>query len=556
MVEKLIPLLSMLLLDSTQGPVHSNLAKIHLYETMTTVNVAECKRVVGEFRDSQDQPVSDSGTRTVGFSGANVITSKRSDCSNMVNSINVPPGQSQFVFYFQTQQRARLSLELSTNALPVKPLPINSLDVNHYAGTAYYVSTTGDDTNDGSLNTPFRTLLHALTQVSDGDAVFIRAGEYTTVGEGPVVRDRDILIRSMPGETVKLIHQNTNAQYSNLWFFHEQGRVHGLELTGGFYGVKFDGPDSELSNSVIHHVEADGVKIVPGADDAVIWHNEIYRTRQNSSNGQGVDSVNADRLLIEGNYVHDIYDSEGVLADIGMKCKGGGTGCVFRNNVIENVGIGIAIGQSTDGQFFDSVSNPYNYESVDGLAYNNLIRNTRYAGIGFWSALNGKAYNNTLVDVARDGQVGILLARQLDYRNNPPTDKYNQNIRLVNNIVVLHPDSSTAVESIRTNSMEPNNLSLDSRHNLYHDPNRAAIFWDQTDYPNRLTRSYNLPGWLALLNTNGSIESAPNLNANNNHRPNNGSPVLAAGTRIDAFIEDINGQLRDPANPTLGAHEN
>ncbi len=549
MINQIVPMLTMLLFDTSSS--------LHFYETMTTVNVGDCKRIVAEFRDADKAPLSFQFANTVNVSGAGIAVSTDSNCSSAVNSFVVAQGQSRFMFYIKTDQRNRLSLDVSAQGVQTASLPVHSLDMMHYTGAAYYVATTGSDANSGSINAPFKTLLHALSQVTEGDAIFLREGQYTTTGNGPTIRHSDILIRSMPGETVKLIHQNTNLQYSNLWFFKDRGRVHGLDITGGFYGVKFDGADSVLSNSVIHHVDADGVKIVPEANDAVIWNNEIYRTRQNSSNGQGIDSVNADRLLIENNYVHDIYNNEGVIADIAMKCKGGGTGCVFRHNRIENVGIGIAIGQSTDGQFFDSVSNPYNYESIDGLAYNNLIRNTRYAGIGFWSALNGRAYNNTLVDVARDGQAGIHLDKQNDYRNTPSTSKFNKNIRVKNNIVALHPDNTnSAVEDIKVNSMPANNLSLISEYNLYFDPNRTAVFWDQTDYPNRNTRTYDVLGWMDLLGTTGSLEGNPDLNMSNDYRPNVNSPAIDAGTRIEEFIDDFSGNMRDPLKPDIGAHEN
>ena len=45
-------------------------------------------------------------------------------------------------------------------------------------GTDYYVAKTGSDSNSGSLNSPFRTIEHAVDVVRSGDDVYIRAGTY------------------------------------------------------------------------------------------------------------------------------------------------------------------------------------------------------------------------------------------------------------------------------------------------------------------------------------------------------------------------------------------
>lgn len=46
------------------------------------------------------------------------------------------------------------------------------------AGTAYYVATSGADTNPGTLAAPFRTIQKAAAVAKAGDTVFVRAGTY------------------------------------------------------------------------------------------------------------------------------------------------------------------------------------------------------------------------------------------------------------------------------------------------------------------------------------------------------------------------------------------
>ncbi|AXY11284.1 carbohydrate-binding cenc domain protein (plasmid) [Bacillus thuringiensis LM1212] len=50
------------------------------------------------------------------------------------------------------------------------------------SGNIYYVSTTGNDSNDGtSINAPFQTIQHAASIASAGDTVYIRGGTYREI---------------------------------------------------------------------------------------------------------------------------------------------------------------------------------------------------------------------------------------------------------------------------------------------------------------------------------------------------------------------------------------
>ncbi len=46
------------------------------------------------------------------------------------------------------------------------------------AGTSYYVSTTGNDKNPGTVGSPWRTIQYAANTVQAGDTVLVRGGVY------------------------------------------------------------------------------------------------------------------------------------------------------------------------------------------------------------------------------------------------------------------------------------------------------------------------------------------------------------------------------------------
>src|SRR5438046_1888803 len=45
-------------------------------------------------------------------------------------------------------------------------------------GIAFYVSTTGNDSNPGTILSPWRTIQHAANSVQAGDTVYVRGGMY------------------------------------------------------------------------------------------------------------------------------------------------------------------------------------------------------------------------------------------------------------------------------------------------------------------------------------------------------------------------------------------
>jgi hypothetical protein len=73
------------------------------------------------------------------------------------------------------------------------------------AGSSYYVATTGNDNNPGTLTQPLATIQAGINKLSPGDILYVRGGTYTpgsTVRfSRPGTADKLITVRSYPGET-------------------------------------------------------------------------------------------------------------------------------------------------------------------------------------------------------------------------------------------------------------------------------------------------------------------------------------------------------------------
>src|SRR6202035_5078175 len=75
--------------------------------------------------------------------------------------------------------------------------------------STYYVSTSGKDTNLGTITSPWRTIQHAANSVKAGDTVYVRAGVYNEIVSIPASGSASggyITFSSYPGEQIGRAH--------------------------------------------------------------------------------------------------------------------------------------------------------------------------------------------------------------------------------------------------------------------------------------------------------------------------------------------------------------
>src|SRR5262249_28729189 len=144
--------------------------------------------------------------------------------------------------------------------------------------------------------------------------------------------------------------------------------------------------------------------------------------------------------------IHDI-------ASTGVYAKGGAAGVVIERNRLENIGeIGITLGGYPDPQWFGRGATGF-YENIDANLRHNIVLNTTFAGIALTGARNGMVYNNTLVDVARAGQSGILLNSGDIWVNGVNVITPNDHATIINNIVAIPTNSTRPAFQIRANGL-------------------------------------------------------------------------------------------------------
>ena len=363
-----------------------------------------------------------------------------------------------------------------------------------------YVSPTGNDANDGSETKPFKTIQKAadVADSQKGLEIILRGGTHES--KEIKFRTSNISLHSYAGEWA-VIKAVTNVEdITNCLWFREPGTenitLENLEIVGGYYyGIKLESDWDDdrkvpydkkkgiskvkILNCKIHDTGRDCLKIAPGCKDIQVLNCEIYRSgvgiaNISAQNAEGIDNVNADRMIVRNCYFHDI-------ATNGLYAKGGAKDCIFEQNLLVNMGEGglIAGYLDTDNEWFNLTTNPTYYESINIIIRNNIVVNAKREGVGLYAALGAQVYNNTLINVANDeGSSALMIARGEIY-GTPTGDKYPKckDLKVFNNIFVQSALAKGQMARLRGLPDGTNELG----NNYYFKPNTPKFRIDKAD---------------------------------------------------------------------------
>jgi len=183
----------------------------------------------------------------------------------------------------------------------------------------FYVATTGNDSNSGTINQPFKTVGRAQTAASAGDLVCIRGGTYAFTGSGTVgvsfnkAGQANNLIKywAYPGEVpvFDLTNLTPSNRVTGLDVHTSYIHLRGLEVKGvhqymadqDSWGVRIQGSNNILENLNVHHNDAPGVFITSGANNLVLncdsHHNYDFLEGGGSGDGFGCHSTGAGNVM-------------------------------------------------------------------------------------------------------------------------------------------------------------------------------------------------------------------------------------------------------------------
>ena len=438
---------------------------------------------------------------------------------------------------------------------------------NHQAfGAIYYCSPSGNDnTGNGSLSKPYRNVERALQDMTAGDELQLRDGNYES--DEIRIELNNITIKSYPGEWAVITAPTDIEDASSCIWYNEPdvqgGLLENLEIVGGYYygikfetnwdwglGVQYGVRNITIRNCVIHDTGRDCLKITPGCDQIHILNCTIYNSgigpsnlpQNGGPNAEGIDNVNGSNMIVRNSYFYNISTN-------GLYAKGGAKNALIEGNLLMDIGEGgIFVGFDCDAEWFDTKTNPNYHDCIDCIVRNNMVVNTGGAGLGFWGSQNSSAYNNTIITKSELYHAPLYFtAASIWVSDTYTATPANNNVKVFNNIFI---DQSGTGDEDYTAEVRENSLSGNTEisNNIYFKKAGAASFQYNGNWP-----AYTFNEWKTLnFETNG-YETYPALNAQ--YHLSNSSPAIDKGLAVPgSTTNDYDGNTRDNL-PDIGADE-
>jgi hypothetical protein len=336
----------------------------------------------------------------------------------------------------------------------------SSINITQTAGNTYYVSTTGSDSNPGTITQPFATINYGVSVLQPGDTLLIRAGRYAealldnlpsgTSWNAPVT------IAAYPGETV------TMRPGSGFYIVEEYGITASYVI---FSGIIFDGTGissddfylSGTSSGNPNHIGVINCEVKNAGNEGIELENAgagpnycEFINDQVHNNGttsfQHGFYIQSNNNLIDG---CQIYANAGLGGQIFKQNGVGSAYCSY--NIVRNCRI---YGNDTAGggraAFVLDVGTGNEF-------YNNVVYDNPNEGLKVeYGATNTLVYNNTFYN---NGSYGISVGYNLAFGGGGPGSGA-QNTQIFNNISygngntsIMNYGQSTTVEYNPTDSV-------------------------------------------------------------------------------------------------------
>jgi len=359
----------------------------------------------------------------------NGVTGGNSTVGVIATTIPGTTGETLYLGPSSVPSPASVSVTAVSQADPTKSASATvTIEAPSRSGVTSYVSTTGNDSNAGTLSAPWRTIQHAANSVHPGDTVQVMGGVYnesvTIPGSGNATLGY-ITFESAPGQTAILDGTGLNlrkGQQFGLFTLRTNSYIviKGFEIrnfqssTGGAVpvGIDFEGSGSnvEILNNHIHNI----VQTLGTCNSANALAMAIYGT-------QAPASIN--NVTISGNELD--HNTTGCSEN--MSLDGNVQYFVVTNNLVhDNDNIGI------DNIGFEGVSPNVSFDQArDGWDFQNTIFNI--------TAANNPVYHGKLGANGQycDGCTRVIIERNLIHDSDIPIEVASEHAGHVSSFVTV-----------------------------------------------------------------------------------------------------------------------
>ncbi|GCE15142.1 right-handed parallel beta-helix repeat-containing protein [Tengunoibacter tsumagoiensis] len=328
------------------------------------------------------------------------------------------------------------------------------MQTSRAAGAVYYVSTTGNDNNVGTIDQPFASISRAGSVAKAGDRIDVRGGVYA-LSDGVLIGTTGspgalITYEAYPGEQVILDGSHAKADATCLVIMGQYNSVKNFTCQGPwFQGIlAWNAQHDQIIGNSVHDTTAYGMLIagdkMGSTADIFVQGNTIFHNGGVQNGTGGIDATYATAVTLAGNI---IYGNRG----LGLDINGCDTVDMVGNVLHDNTGVEIqynnTINTTAEQNFVyesTSASNHADGKLPHGVQFgnfsdiganpinNNVVRNNIFVGqdTGFIyvSVGLGGGLKNTVVanNTFYGGPGGFVV--YID------PDAGHQNTQFVNNI--------------------------------------------------------------------------------------------------------------------------
>ena len=427
--------------------------------------------------------------------------------------------------------------------------------------SVYYVSTTGSDSNSGSLTRPFRTIGKGVKILKAGDFLYVRGGIYV---EKVIISQSGtnvlpVTISGYEGETAVIDGQNSlpGGNWSSLvqlqgeYIYFSGFEVRNSNMSAkyeGGAGVEIYGSHNKVSRLKVHHCRENGIIALGDysiVEDCEVWQAAMSNS-QNPGSGSWASGLSAARS-----------PADGITS-----------GAVLRRNIVfNNWGEGISTFEAEgtiieDNIIYDNWSvNLYVSDARNVLVQRNIVYNTpgnqvgqrRPFTLGDERADKPRSANNTVINNL------IYNADLWAFWSTGVPGSGLDNVLIAHNTIVngqLQAGNSISDGSVIKSAVIENNIFINTNGNP----------WKVMGSLSKITFSNNL--WSSsppsALAGKGDLTGDPHLSKTGSAGPGEltaayfrltvNSPAINAGKAISIVPEDFFGSTRD-FNPDIGGCE-
>jgi hypothetical protein len=210
----------------------------------------------------------------------------------------------------------------------------------HAAGSIFYVSTTGNDSNPGTLSSPWKTIQKAANSLSPGDTVYVRGGIYKELVYLNVTGSLNggfINFENYANEIPILDGTGITPTGSKQTFFY---------LSNVKY-VRIKGFEMRNLKAASNSLDPAGILVANGSTNIEILNNNIHHIENSATNGNahgihviGNTTATMSNITVSGNEVHHLITGWSESVTINGNVDGF---MVTNNKVHDNNNIGIVV---------------------------------------------------------------------------------------------------------------------------------------------------------------------------------------------------------------------